>query len=210
MSEAPTPRVDRRELLLAGLLTISAAGVASACGPTDKPLPTPAATSSRPPPSPTPLSAADCATPVGGGRDAAQFGCVVDAGAISDIAPGQKVHFNGPKLWLVRFDAAQAQHVGGQEGAILAMFHRCNHLGCTVPWRPDFTVREERDGKFYTGWFLCPCHGARYDDAGVNVWGPSPRPLDTCALKIVNGRIIVDTGSRITGAADNPQRAIAT
>ena len=196
-------QLGRRAILRnAALASVSATAAASLrCGPADKAAPTHATYDTSPP--------VACETPIDASSVDAQFGCVVDAGGVNDLPPGKKVHFVAPKLWLVRFDAAQASHVGAQSGSFLALFHRCNHLGCTVPWRPDFTRDDPRDGKSYAGWFLCPCHNATHDDAGVRVFGPSPRPLDTCALRIENGRIIVDTGVRTTGAADNPLRAIA-
>ena len=44
-----------------------------------------------------------------------------------------------------------------------AFSSKCTHLGCTVQ-RTD------------TG-FLCPCHGARFDEMGVVVHGPAAKPL---------------------------------
>ncbi len=59
-----------------------------------------------------------------------------------------------------------------EDGEIRALSSKDPHLGCAVPWRPDF----ERDGE--TGFFRNPCHGETYDMAGNRVFGPSPRDLD--------------------------------
>lgn len=90
-----------------------------------------------------------------------------------------------------------------QTGGLLALWQRCPHLGCTVPWRPEF------DFEGVKGWFRCPCHGSTYTIAGIRVFGPAPRPMDTMAL-VVNsdGSVDVDTGKITPGAADNPQRAV--
>ena len=46
--------------------------------------------------------------------------------------------------------ATQAAHnPGAQEGSILALYHKCAHLGCTVPWRADFTREDPRNGETY-------------------------------------------------------------
>jgi cytochrome b6-f complex iron-sulfur subunit len=42
----------------------------------------------------------------------------------------------------------------------------CSHLGCLVKWEGD---KNE---------FVCPCHGAKFDEAGKVISGPPPRGLD--------------------------------
>jgi cytochrome b6-f complex iron-sulfur subunit len=130
------------------------------------------------------------------------FGSSVFVGTVDQLAPGDKLHNLDAKAWVVRFDADQAAHTGAPEGSILALYHRCVHLGCTVPFRSDYTFEG------YQGWFLCPCHGSTYDDAGVRVFGPAPRSLDTFEMTIDGGNITVNTGTINSGAEDNPTRAI--
>ncbi len=65
---------------------------------------------------------------------------------------------------------------------IVALYWRCTHLGCTVPW-------DEASGQF-----RCPCHGSVYTRTGQNVAGPAPRPLDLMAVRIEGDRVLVDTG----------------
>ena len=113
------------------------------------------------------------------------------------------------KTWLVRLDAEQAKHnPPAQAGAVLALYHKCPHLGCTVPYRPDFSREDPRSNQTYAGWFLCPCHGSTYSDAGVRVFGPAPRSMDMFPLTIDGGKMTVDTGKVITGTLDNPSRAV--
>jgi len=137
------------------------------------------------------------------------FGSSVFIGAVSTLEPGKKIHNLDAKAWLVRFNADQAAHnPGAQEGSILALYHKCVHLGCTVPYRADFSREDPRNGQTYAGWFLCPCHGSTYSDAGVRVFGPAPRSLDTFELIIKDGGMTVNTGKITTGSTDNPSLAI--
>ena len=68
------------------------------------------------------------------------------------------------------------------DGGYLAMWWRCTHLGCTVPWRAD-----EKQ-------FHCPCHGSLFNTEGEVLGGPAPRPLDLFPIKLVDGNLVVDTG----------------
>ncbi len=88
-------------------------------------------------------------------------------------------------------------------GGILALWRKCPHLGCNVPWRPEFEYRGTR------GWFRCPCHQSTYTRAGVRVYGPAPRSMDTFAVAFdVQGRLVIDTGRITAGGDDNPGRAV--
>jgi cytochrome b6-f complex iron-sulfur subunit len=137
------------------------------------------------------------------------FGSEVYVGTVDQLEPGKKLQNLDAKVWMVRFDAEQARrNPGAVEGSILAVYHKCVHLGCTVPYRPDFSREDPRNGETYSGWFLCPCHGSTYSDAGVRVFGPAPRSLDTFELKIDGGKMTVNTGKIQTGTMENASRAI--
>jgi cytochrome b6-f complex iron-sulfur subunit len=137
------------------------------------------------------------------------FGSKIFVGTVDALDPGKKIHNLDAKTWLVRFDAEQARrNPGAEEGAVLAIYHKCVHLGCTVPYRPDFSREDPRNNETYAGWFLCPCHGSTYSDAGVRVFGPAPRSLDTFPLTIAGGKMTVDTGKVITGTTENAARAV--
>ena len=142
-------------------------------------------------------------------RGIAGFGSKIFVGTIDALEPGKKMHNLDAKTWLVRLDAEQAKHnPPAQEGAVLALYHKCPHLGCTVPYRPDFSREDPRNNQTYAGWFLCPCHGSTYSDAGVRVFGPAPRSMDMFPLTIDGGKMTVDTSKIITGTLDNPSRAV--
>jgi nitrite reductase/ring-hydroxylating ferredoxin subunit len=88
----------------------------------------------------------------------------------------------------VRIVEAQAWLVKLESGEILALWQRDPHLGCSVPFRPEF---EFMGG---TGWFRNPCHGETYDLTGVCYAGPCPRGLDRFQTRIVNGEVEIHAG----------------
>ncbi len=144
-------------------------------------------------------------------RNVTGFGATVFVGTVDQLTanPLQKLHNLDAKAWIVRLSGDQVKrNPGAQEGSIIALYHKCVHLGCTVPWRADFSREDPRNGETYAGWFLCPCHGSTYSDAGVRVFGPAPRSLDTFELKIDGGKMTVNTGKIRLGDAENPTRAI--
>jgi len=139
------------------------------------------------------------------------FGAQIFVGTVDQLEPGSFLRNLDAKAWIMRFDAEQAARESAPEGAIVALWHKCPHLGCTVPWRPEFSYKDPRNQETYSGWFRCPCHGSTYTVSGFRVFGPAPRSMDTFALTIDNGNIIVDTGKITeggTGPTDNSSRAI--
>jgi cytochrome b6-f complex iron-sulfur subunit len=141
-------------------------------------------------------------------RNVQGFGGSIFVGTVDQIEPGQKFKNVEAKAWIVRLDAEQAQRNNGQEGAILALYQKCPHLGCTVPFREDYSREDPRSGERYAGWFLCPCHGSTYSDAGVRVFGPAPRSMDTFEVTIDGGNITVNTGAITPGSTDNGTRGV--
>jgi cytochrome b6-f complex iron-sulfur subunit len=130
------------------------------------------------------------------------FGSVVAAGAAADYPPGSKTQNFEGHFWLVNLTEDQ----GGP--GFLALWWKCPHLGCTVPWRDNFTFVDPGTGAAKQGWFRCPCHGSTYTDAGVRVFGPAPRSMDHMELTIEGGNISVDTGTITKGTEDNASFAV--
>jgi Rieske Fe-S protein len=116
------------------------------------------------------------------------------------------------KLYLVHLSAEQAalNKMPEKAGAYLALARKCPHLGCTVPYRADFTFADpDNAGQSVTGWFRCPCHGSTYSDSGRRVFGPAPRSMDLFEMTIAaDGTMTVDLSAGIQGAtgisAGNP------
>jgi cytochrome b6-f complex iron-sulfur subunit len=142
-------------------------------------------------------------------RGVTGFGAKIFVGTVDQLQPGTFIRNLDAKAWVMRMGPEQAAREGAPEGSILALYHKCPHLGCTVPYREEFNFADPRNSdESYSGWFRCPCHGSTYSFAGVRVFGPAPRSMDTFALEIVDGNITVDTGTIIRGTSENPSRAI--
>ncbi len=69
----------------------------------------------------------------------------------------------------------------------MALFQKCPHLGCRVPFCQQ------------SQWFECPCHGSKYNNAGEYRDGPAPRGLDRFAVRVEGGQVSVDTSSVVLG-----------
>lgn len=102
-----------------------------------------------------------------------EFGSLITAGLVDDFPPGSVTHVTNGRFYVVRLP----------DGGFLAVYHRCTHLGCTVPWDP---AAQE---------FVCPCHSSKFDMQGAVENPPAPRPLDLFPVRVENGEVKVDTGS---------------
>jgi len=65
----------------------------------------------------------------------------------------------------------------------VALYQKCVHLGCTVPFRDDCVS------------FKCPCHGSHYSVDGEFLDGPAPRSLDRFAMSFSGDSVVVSTGT---------------
>jgi len=100
------------------------------------------------------------------------FGSEVVAGAVEEFAPGTVSYIQTGRFYISRLE----------DGGVLAMWQRCTHLGCTVPWRED-------EGQFH-----CPCHSSLFNRQGEVTGGPAPRPLDLFPVSLRDSNLVVDTG----------------
>ncbi len=120
------------------------------------------------------------------------FGQTVAAGSVDEYQVGDVRAIREGRFYLVRVP----------EG-FLALWWKCPHLGCTVPWKEDDPAmggppgnRDEGGDRSFAerGRFNCPCHSSIYNRYGQIVQGPAPRPMDRFPVRIADGRILVDTG----------------
>ena len=65
----------------------------------------------------------------------------------------------------------------------IALYQRCVHLGCTVPFRDECVS------------FKCPCHGSHYNVDGEWLDGPAPKSLDRFLIAFTGEDVTVDTGT---------------
>lgn len=117
-----------------------------------------------------------------------QFGSTLLAGNINELQVGDVKLVEKGKFFISKVE----------ENGVLALYRKCPHLGCPVPWAPD---EESLDSIKAEGQFHCRCHGSQYDRFGVKIEGPAPRPMDVMAGMIdADGNITVDTGDISTRA----------
>jgi cytochrome b6-f complex iron-sulfur subunit len=111
------------------------------------------------------------------------FGGVIDAGSVSDYPAGAVKYFQDGRFY-----------VASSSGSVVALFQKCPHLGCRVPFCDS------------SGRFECPCHGSIYNILGEYIQGPAPRGMDRFPIKVQGTRVLVDTSTTIEG----PPRGTST
>lgn len=94
------------------------------------------------------------------------FGGEVNAGEIAAMNVGDVKLIQNGKCYVSRVP----------EG-VLALWWKCPHLGCTVPWKPDDRTEDELASN---GRFNCPCHGSIYDRYATS-WLGQPRARWICS-----------------------------
>jgi cytochrome b6-f complex iron-sulfur subunit len=117
--------------------------------------------------------------------ESGSFGTRVNAGRVDEFVPGTVSHVQKGRFYISRLE----------DGGFLALWHRCTHLGCTVPWQEE------------EGVFNCPCHSSIFTSDGDVISGPAPRPMDIFPMEINEGSIFVDTSSPIQREKSDPSQA---
>jgi cytochrome b6-f complex iron-sulfur subunit len=124
------------------------------------------------------------------------FGADIDAGPVADLrtqvfTPDGAVlplFIPEARAYLVPAPAELSDQFEGQSvesDGLMALYMRCVHLGCRVPWCAP------------SQGFECPCHGSRYNAIGQYFGGPAPRNLDRFVVENQGGNLIIRTGSII-------------
>jgi cytochrome b6-f complex iron-sulfur subunit len=93
------------------------------------------------------------------------FGGLFPLGNAGDVLPKPNdppIHNTIGKFWLTNVN-----------GAVLALYDICPHLGCRYDWQSN------------AGRFECPCHGSIFARAGKALGGPAPRNLDRMTVAFV-------------------------
>ena len=131
------------------------------------------------------------------------FGTSIKAGSVlslkSEVIQGGTIvpkAIPAAQAWIVPFDmnllpGSQYEEVpfvvaGGEEDGVglMALWHRCVHLGCRVP------------ECIPSQGFECPCHGSKYNAHGEYSAGPAPRNLDRFSVSVNGaGELVIDTGT---------------
>jgi Rieske Fe-S protein len=114
------------------------------------------------------------------------FGSKINVASVEEVKAmpvGTVTYFSEQRFYLSRVDSG-----------FLALYRKCTHLGCVVPWLPDDPSEDDLAAK---GRFNCPCHGGIFDRYGVVHAGPPTRPLDLFPIAIEREELVVDTGTII-------------
>jgi cytochrome b6-f complex iron-sulfur subunit len=111
------------------------------------------------------------------------FGSLIFAGKVEEFAIDSVNRIASGRFYLSR----------SQDG-LLALYQKCTHLGCAVPW-------VETEGQFH-----CPCHGSLFNRNGEVIGGPAPRPLDIFPVTVKSGEVWVDTGKPIERTRFDPSQ----
>ena len=112
------------------------------------------------------------------------FGGTIFAGRVEEFAIGSVNRIVSGRFY-----------ISHTEDGLLAIYQKCTHLGCAVPW-------VEAEGQFH-----CPCHGSLYNKVGEVIGGPAPRPLDIFPVTLQNGEVYVDTGKPIERNKYDPSQS---
>ena len=128
------------------------------------------------------------------------FGGQVNIGKFADVLNGidtfpGRFYASAARAYIVRYpkdnaeDLAKAKKVYSpavysnmSQLGIVALYQRCVHLGCRVPFCPT------------SQWFECPCHGSKYNRVGEKKAGPAPRGMDRFAILVSGGQMTINTG----------------
>jgi cytochrome b6-f complex iron-sulfur subunit len=115
-----------------------------------------------------------------------EFGGLITAGRVTDFPNGSVTHIANGRFYLARL----------ADGGFLALYQRCTHLGCSVPWDQD------------TGQFVCPCHSSGFSVEGDVLDPPAPSPLDLFDISIIGNLLQVDTSQPIQRNNSSPYQVV--
>lgn len=116
-----------------------------------------------------------------------EFGGVFNLGDALQYPAGSVTPVEAGRFYLVHL----------KEGGFLAIYRRCTHLGCSVPYDPG------------SGQFVCPCHGSAFTADGDVLNAPAPRPLDLFSIALSElGELLVDTGDVIERDQVTPEHVL--
>ncbi len=124
------------------------------------------------------------------------FGADINAGPVTDLASQLTTSDGGilplfvpeARAYIVPAPRDLSEEFQGKNveaAGLMALFQRCVHLGCRVPWCGP------------SQGFECPCHGSKYNAIGEYFAGPAPRNLDRFEVLLDGNNFIIKTGSII-------------
>lgn len=126
------------------------------------------------------------------------FGTKINVGNLEDLLKliGPEGNFQplfNPegRFWLTYYEgtgeAPVYTAVNAVDTKVQALYRKCVHLGCSVPFCDKSML------------FECPCHGSKYRLHGEFFGGPAPRGLDRFPVALEGSSLVVDTGALQVG-----------
>lgn len=109
------------------------------------------------------------------------FGGLVYAGRLEEFAVNSVNRIASGRFYITR-----------TPDGIIALWQKCPHLGCAVPW-------DEQKGVFH-----CPCHGSTFNQYGQVLSGPAPRAMDYFLVEVDEEGVWVDTSTPIDRVYHDP------
>ncbi|HJR93506.1 MAG TPA: ubiquinol-cytochrome c reductase iron-sulfur subunit [Acidimicrobiia bacterium] len=125
------------------------------------------------------------------------FGADIVAGTIGDIQDQVRTNEGAviplfvpeARAYIVPAPTTLSSQFEGRDvegGGLMALYQRCVHLGCRVPWCAT------------SQGFECPCHGSKYNEIGEYFAGPAPRNLDRFVVEVNEAdQLVIHTGTII-------------
>jgi cytochrome b6-f complex iron-sulfur subunit len=113
--------------------------------------------------------------------------------AIKDQIQSTKApyYYGAGRFYLIGYNGTGDKPGGPYDGIVadglMAIYQKCAHLGCRVPFCDQ------------SRWFECPCHGSKYNYAGEWQLGPAPTGLHRFKATVEGTSVKVDTSKVITG-----------
>jgi cytochrome b6-f complex iron-sulfur subunit len=100
-------------------------------------------------------------------------------------------YFGAGRFYLIDYngtgDKSGGVYAGIVADGLMALYQKCAHLGCRVPFCDQ------------SRWFECPCHGSKYNYAGEWQLGPAPTGLHRFTVTVSGQAVKVDTSKVILG-----------
>ena len=104
----------------------------------------------------------------------------------------QPYYFGAGRFYIINYETlggsgANTTYSGLIDQGLMALYQKCAHLGCRVPFCQQ------------SQWFECPCHGSKYNGAGEYELGPAPQGMYRFAVKVSGTTVSVDTSTVVLG-----------
>jgi cytochrome b6-f complex iron-sulfur subunit len=100
-------------------------------------------------------------------------------------------YYGAGRFYLIGYSGSGDKGSGVYSGitadGLMALYQKCAHLGCRVPFCDQ------------SRWFECPCHGSKYNYAGEWQLGPAPTGLHRFSVTVDGQTVKVDTSKVILG-----------